>query len=116
MPKLRSTWPPLEDESRAARHDLLELASALVGSRHSATGDQYPEDLERLASKALESPDEARRLLEAAATLLALAVGRIALDNEADFVREFDEVDFVIEMTTFERSVRDVLAAIDRAD
>ena len=59
---------------------------------------------------ALESADEARRLLEAAATLIALAVGRGALDDTADFVREFDEVDFVTEADAFERSVDEMLS------
>ena len=56
------------------------------------------------------SPDEARRLLEAAATLIALAVGRVALDDTADFVREFDEVDYVTEAGAFERSVDEMLS------
>jgi hypothetical protein len=110
MPTVNSTWPPLDPASQAARHALLELAAAAVGNDVHASGDDYPADLDRLTAQALQSPEEARRLLEAAATLLALAVGRIALDDEEGFVREFDEVDFVTEMTVFERSVNDVLA------
>ena len=97
VPRVSSVWPLLDDESRAARRKLIQLAVAAVGGDQRATGDEYPADLDRLTKAALESPDEARRLLEAAATLIALAVGRGALDDTADFVREFDEVDFVTE-------------------
>ena len=58
----------------------------------------------------LSSPDEAKRLFEAAATLIALAVGRVALDDTSDFVREFDEVDYVTEAGVFERSVDEMLS------
>ena len=71
--------------------------SRRLGGDHRATGDEYPANLDRLAEAALSSPEEAKRLLEAAATLIALAVGRVALDDTADFVREFDEVDYVTE-------------------
>jgi len=81
-----------------------------VGGDHRATGDAYPADLDRLAQEASSSPDEARRLLEAAATLIALAVGRAALDDTSDFVREFDEVDYVTEAGVFERSVDEMLS------
>jgi hypothetical protein len=110
VPTINTTWPPLDPASRSARGALLELAAALVGSDVHASGDAYPADLDRLSAQALQSPEEAKRLLEAAATLIALAVGRLALDDEADFVREFDEVDFVVEMTAFERSIDEVLA------
>jgi hypothetical protein len=110
VPRLSSVWPPLDEESRVARRKLLDLAAAAVGGDHRATGDEYPADLDRLTRSALGSPDEARRLLEAAATLIALAVGRVALDDTADFVREFDEVDFVTEAGAFERSVDEMLS------
>jgi hypothetical protein len=110
VPTVNSVWPPLDPASRAARRALLELAAAAVGGDVHASGDAYPAHLDRIAAQAAQSPEEAKRLLEAAATLLALAVGRMALDDEADFVREFDEVDFVTEMTLFERSVDEVLA------
>ncbi len=103
-------WPLLDEESRAARRKLLDLAVAAVGGDHRATGDEYPADLDRLTQAALDSPDEAKRLLEAAATLIALAVGRAALDDTADFVRELDEVDFVTEAGVFERSVEEMLS------
>ena len=93
MPQVHSVWPLLDDESRAARRKLLDLAVAAVGGDHRATGDEYP-----------------KRLLEAAATLIALAVGRVALDDTADFVREFDEVDYVTEAGAFERSVDEMLS------
>jgi hypothetical protein len=92
----------LADESRDARRRILALAVAAVGGAEHATGDRYPADLERLAQAAAGSPDDARRLLEAAATMIALAVGRMALDDPADFVRELDEVDFVTEAAAFE--------------
>ncbi len=110
VPRVSSVWPLLDDESRAARRKLIQLAVAAVGGDQRATGDEYPADLDRLTKAALESPDEARRLLEAAATLIALAVGRGALDDTADFVREFDEVDFVTEADAFERSVDEMLS------
>jgi len=110
MPLIHSVWPLLDDESRAARRKLLDLAVAAVGGDHRATGDAYPADLDRLAQEASSSPDEARRLLEAAATLIALAVGRAALDDTSDFVREFDEVDYVTEAGVFERSVDEMLS------
>jgi hypothetical protein len=100
----------LDEESRAARRKLIRLAVAAVGGDQRATGDEYPADLDRLAQAALVSPDEARRLLEAAATLIALAVGRAALDDTADFVREFDEVDFANVAEAFERSVNEMLS------
>jgi hypothetical protein len=100
----------LDDESRAARRKLLDLAVAAVGGDHRASGDEYPADLDRLAQEAIASPDEAKRLLEAAATLIALAVGRVAFDDTADFVREFDEVDYVTETVAFERSVEEMLS------
>ena len=103
-------WPPLDEESRAARRQLIDLAVAAVGGDHRASGHEYPADLDRLTQTARDSPDEAKRLLEAAATLIALAVGRVALDDTADFVREFDEVDFVTEAAAFERSVDEMLA------
>jgi hypothetical protein len=110
VPHVHSVWPLLDDESRAARRKLLDLAVAAVGGDQRASGDEYPADLDRLTQAALESPDEAKRLLEAAATLIALAVGGAALDDTADFVREFDEVDFVTEATAFERSVDEMLS------
>jgi hypothetical protein len=110
MPRISSVWPLLDDESRTARRKLIELAVAAVGGDYRATGDEYPADLHRLTQTALESPDEAKRLLEAAATLIALAVGRAALNDTADFVREFDEVDFVTEADAFERSVDAMLS------
>ena len=110
MPQVHSVWPLLDDESRAARRKLLDLAVAAVGGDHRATGDEYPANLDRLAEQALSSPEEAKRLLEAAATLIALAVGRVALDDTADFVREFDEVDYVTEAGAFERSVDEMLS------
>ena len=111
VPHVHSVWPLLDDESRAARRKLLDLAVAAVGGDQRASGDQYPADLDRLTQAALGSPDEAKRLLEAAATLIALAVGRAALDDDtADFVRELDEVDFVTEATAFERSVEGMLS------
>ena len=110
VPRVGSVWPLLDDESRAARRKLIQLAVAAVGGDQRATGDEYPADLDRLTKAALESADEARRLLEAAATLIALAVGRGALDDTADFVREFDEVDFVTEADAFERSVDEMLS------
>ena len=110
MPLIHSVWPLLDDKSRAARRKLLDLAVAAVGGDHRATGDAYPADLDRLAQEASSSPDEARRLLEAAATLIALAVGRAALDDTSDFVREFDEVDYVTEAGVFERSVDEMLS------
>jgi hypothetical protein len=116
VPDVRSVWPLLDEESRAARRQLLDLAVAAVGGDHRATGDEYPADLDRLTQAALGSPDEARRLLEAAATLIALAVGRVALDDTADFVREFDEVDFVTEADAFERAVDEMLSDPSRAE
>jgi hypothetical protein len=110
VPRLSSVWPLLDEESRAARRRLIHLAVAAVGGDQRASGDQYPADLDRLTQAALESPDEARRLLEAAATLIALAVGRAALDDTSDFMREFDEVDFVTEADAFERSVDEMLS------
>lgn len=110
MPRVSSVWPLLDEESRAARRKLIRLAVAAVGGDQRATGDEYPADLDRLAQAALVSPDEARRLLEAAATLIALAVGRAALDDTADFVREFDEVDFANVAEAFERSVNEMLS------
>jgi hypothetical protein len=110
VPHVHSVWPLLDDESRAARRKLLDLAVAAVGGDQRASGDEYPADLDRLTQAALGSPDEAKRLLEAAATLIALAVGGAALDDTADFVREFDEVDFVTEATAFERSVDEMLS------
>ena len=110
MPSIQSVWPLLDGESRGARRKLLELAVAAVGGDHRATGDEYPRDLDRLAQEALASPDDAKRLLEAAATLIALAVGRAALDDTNDFVREFDDVDFVTEAVAFERSVDEMLS------
>lgn len=110
MPQVRSHWPPLDEGSRAARRELLGLAKAAVGADDRATGDGYPADLDRLTQAALASPDEAKRLLEAAATLIVLAVGKMALDDTADFVREFDEVDFVTEAAAFESSVDEVLS------
>lgn len=110
MPQIRSTWPLLDGESRAAREKLLELARAAVGGEDGAAVDGYPEHLERLARQAASSPGEAKRLLEAAATLIALAVGVMALDDTADFVRELDEVDFAIEADVFRRSVDEMLA------
>ena len=110
MPQVHSVWPLLDEESRAARRKLLDLAVAAVGGDHRASGDEYPANLDRLTQSALDSPDEAKRLFEAAATLIALAVGRAALDDTADFVREFDEVDFVTEATAFERSVDEMLS------
>ena len=110
MPRVSSVWPLLDEDSRAARRKLIELAVAAVGGNQSATGDAYPADLDRLTQAALRSPDEAKRLLEAAATLIALAVGRFALDDTADFVRELDEVDFVREAGSFERSVDEMLS------
>ena len=110
MPRLSSVWPLLDEESRAARRELIQLAVAAVGGDQRATGDNYPADLDRLTKTALGSADEARRLFEAAATLIALAVGRVAFDDTADFVREFDEVDFVTEADAFERSVDEMLS------
>ena len=110
MPSIQSVWPLLDGESRDARRKLLDLAVAAVGGDHRATGDEYPRDLDRLAQEALASPEEAKRLLEAAATLIALAVGRAALDDTTDFVREFDDVDFVTEAVAFERSVDEMLS------
>ena len=107
---IHSVWPLLDDESRAARRKLLDLAVAAVGGDHPATGDAYPANLDRLAEQARSSPDEAKRLLEAAATFIALAVGRAALDDTTDFVREFDDVDFVTEAVVFERSVDEMLS------
>lgn len=107
---IHSVWPLLDDESRAARRKLLDLAVAAVGGDHPASGDAYPANLDRLAEQARSSPDEAKRLFEAAATLIALAVGRAALDDTADFVREFDEVDYVTEAGVFERSVDEMLS------
>lgn len=109
VPRVSSVWPLLDDESRAARRKLIELAVAAVGGDHTATGDKYPADLDRMTQSALGSPDEARRLFDAAATLIALAVGRSSLDDTADFVRELDEVDFVAEADAFERSVDEML-------
>lgn len=109
MPSIHSVWPLLDVESRGARRKLLDLATAAVGGDHRATGDEYPANLDRLALAAFASPDEAKRLLEAAATLIALAVGRMALDDTADFVRAFDEVDFVTEVIAFEHSVDELL-------
>lgn len=116
MPQLRFVWPPLDAGSREARRELLELANAAVGADERATGDAYPAELDRLTKTALASPESAGRLLEAAATLIALAVGRTALDDTADFVRELDEVDFVTEAATFARTVDDVLADPSLAD
>jgi hypothetical protein len=116
VPNLHSVWPLLDEESRAARQKLLDLAIAAVGGDNRATGDEYPADLDRLAQSALASPDEARRLLEAAATLIALAVGRIALGDIADFVREFDEVDFVTEAGSFQRSVDEMLSDVSLSE
>jgi len=110
VPRVSSVWPLLDKESRAARRKLIQLAVAAVGGDHRATGDEYPADLDRLAKAALESPDETKRLLEAAATLIALAVGRVALDDTADFVRELDEVDFAAEADAFERSIDEMLS------
>jgi len=110
MPQVRFVWPPLEQGSRDARRRMLDLAKAAVGAGDGASGDAYPADLDRLAQTALASPDEAKRLLEAAATLIALAVGKMALDDAADFVRELDEVDFVTEAIAFERSVDEMLS------
>jgi hypothetical protein len=108
---IHSVWPLLDDESRAARRKLLDLAVAAVGGDHRATGDAYPADLDRLAQEAMSSPEEAKRLFEAAATLIALAVGRVSLDDDtSDFVREFDEVDYVTEAGVFERSVDEMLS------
>ena len=107
MPQVHSLWPLLDAQSREARRRLLELATAAVGGDE---GVSYPAELERVAQAALASPEEAKRLLEAAATLIVLAVGRIALDDTADFVREFDEVDFAIEAAAFERSVDEILS------
>jgi hypothetical protein len=105
-----------DEESRAARRKLIQLAVAAVGGGQRATGDAYPAELDRLTKAALESADEARRLFEAAATLIALAVGRAALDDTADFVREFDEIDFVTEADAFERSVDEMLSDPSLAD
>jgi hypothetical protein len=110
MPTVSSVWPPLDPASKAARRTLLELAAAAVGNDVHPSGDDYPADLERVAAQAMQSPEEAKRLLEAAAILVALSVGRIALDDTEGFVREFDEVDFVTEMNAFERAVDEVLA------
>ena len=93
-----------------------KLAVAAVGGDQRASGDEYPADLDRLTQSALGSPDEAKRLLEAAATLIALAVGRAAFDDTADFVRELDEVDFVTEATAFERSVDEMLSDTSLTD
>jgi hypothetical protein len=110
MPSVQSVWPLLDEESRAARRELIRLAVAAVGGDHPATGDEYPADLERLTQAALASPDQARRLIEAAATLIALAVGSVALDDTADFVRELDEVDFVSQADAFMRSIDAILS------
>jgi hypothetical protein len=110
VPRINSVWPLLDQESRDARRKLLDLAVAAVGGDQRATGDEYPADLDRLTQAALASPEEAKRLLEAAVTLIALAVGRIALDDLADFVRELDEVDFVTEAGSFERAVDELLS------
>ena len=116
MPRLRSLFPPLDPQSRAARESLLELATAAVGGDDEAAGDGYVARLDRLTETALASPDEARRLLEAAATMIALAVGRAALDETADFVRELDEVDFATEALSFARSVEETLASPSLAE
>ncbi len=110
MPRIHSVWPVLDHDARAARRSLLDLAYAAVGGDERAAGDGYPDDLDRMTNSALASPEAAKRLLEAAATLLALAVGRMALEDMADFVREFDEVDFATEAAAFERSVDETLA------
>ena len=110
VPRVHSVWPLLDAESRTARRKLLELAVAALGGDEGVGGDGYPAHLERLAKEGAASPEEAGRLLEAAAVLIALAVGRLALDDTADFVREFDEVDFATEAGVFERSVDDMLA------
>ena len=110
VPTVHSVWPLLDEESRAARRKLLDLAVAALGGAEGVGGDAYPGDLEQLASEAATSPEEAGRLIEAAGILIALAVGRLALDDTADFVREFDEVDFVTEVGVFERSVDEMLA------
>jgi hypothetical protein len=110
VPRIRTNWPPLDERSRTARRELLGLARAAVGADDRAGGDGYPADLDRLTQAALASPEEAKRLLEAAATLIALAVGKMALDDTADFVRELDEVDFVTEAAAFESSVDEVLS------
>lgn len=96
--------------SRDARRSLVRLAIAAVGGDDHGGTDGYVEELDRLAARAVSSPEEAQLLLEAAATLIALAIGTIALDDSADFVRELDEVDFVIEATTFERTMDEMLA------
>jgi len=108
--RVSSVWPLLDEQSRASRRKLIDLAVAAGRGDHREAGDEYPADLDRLTQAALDSPDEAKRLLEAAATLIALAVGRVALDDTADFVREFDEVDFATEAAAFERSVDEMLA------
>lgn len=107
MPQMRSVWPLLDEESKTARRDILDLARAAAGGDDA---DAYPARLDRLAQDAAASPDGARRLLEAAATLLALAVGVLAVDDIADFVRELDDVDFAIEADVFARSVDEMLA------
>lgn len=109
MPTLHTVWPLLDPASSEARRRLLELAVAAAGGNEHADGDGYPADLDRLATVALSSPEEAKRLLEAAATLIALAVGTIALDDTADFVREMDEVDFATEVGSFARAVEALL-------
>jgi hypothetical protein len=106
MPQLQSAWPLLDPEARAARRRVLDLAVAAAGGG----SEGYEAVLARLAEEASASPEGARRLLEAAGTLLALAVGTIALEDIADFVREFDEVDLVIEADDFLRSVEETLA------
>lgn len=109
MPQIHSVWPLLDGDSRAARRTLLELATAAVSS-DGTQADAYATSLDRLTEIALASPEEAKRLLEAAATLVVLAVGVMALEDTADFVREFDEVDFAIEADVFARSVDEMLA------
>lgn len=110
MPTLHTVWPLLDPASREARRQLLQLAVAAAGGDEHAEGDAYPASLDGLAAAALASPEEAKRLLEAAATLIALAVGTIALDDTADFVREMDEVDFATEVGAFARAVEALLA------
>ena len=110
MPQIRSVRPLLDEDSRAARRTLLDLARAAVGDPGGTPDGGYPALLEQIATEAAGSPDDARRLLEAAATLIALAVGVMALEDTADFVRELDDVDFAIEADAFERSIDEMLA------
>ena len=113
VPRVSSVWPLLDEESRAARRKLIQLAVAAVGGDQRATGDEYPADLDRLTKRSARvgrrGTAPARGCGDADRTR-----GRAgALDDTADFVREFDEVDFVTEADAFERSVDEMLG--DRA-